>query len=189
MGACGGTAVSKWRSGRHKDRGDCGGTNQGGVAAASRGSCIGGGRHPCGVFWCGASTVAKIDRWGSGLIVEVDVKGRRRVSWDRNKGGVKNFKWVPRACKVLGQGKLGLGLGSNKLAAQLPSSKPSLGPNTTSPKTLELGEGSFKFVAGGPVRTQKEWVQAEKGGMRFLVPPMRPVPQYRWSNDLRFFRG
>ncbi|KAK9987352.1 hypothetical protein SO802_032303 [Lithocarpus litseifolius] len=83
---------------------------------------------------------------GSGLIVEVDVKGRRRVSWDRNKRGVKNFKWVPWACEVLGQGKLGLGLGSNKLAAQLPSSKPSLGPNTTSPETLELGEGSFKFV-------------------------------------------
>ena len=31
---------------------------------------------------------------GSGLIVEVDVKGKRRVSWDGNKGGVKNFKWV-----------------------------------------------------------------------------------------------
>ena len=31
---------------------------------------------------------------GSGLIVEVDVKGRRWVSWDSNKEGVKNFKWV-----------------------------------------------------------------------------------------------
>ena len=40
--------------------------------------------------------------------MEVDVKGRRRVSWDRNKGGVKKFKWVSRACK--------LGLGPNKLA-------------------------------------------------------------------------
>ena len=53
---------------------------------------------------------------GSGLIVQVDVKGRRRVSWDSNKGGVKSFKWVTRACKELGKGKLGLG--SNKLAAQ-----------------------------------------------------------------------
>ena len=70
--------------------------------------------------------------------MEIDVKGRRRVSWDRNKGGIKNFKWVPRACKELGKGKLGLG--SNKLAAQLPSSKPSLGPNTTSPETFEPGE-------------------------------------------------
>ena len=47
--------------------------------------------------------------------MEVDVKGRRRVSWDSNKGGVKNFKWVTRASKELGKGKLGLGF--NKLAA------------------------------------------------------------------------
>ena len=32
---------------------------------------------------------------GSGLIVEVDGKGRRRVSWDRKKGGAQMFKWVP----------------------------------------------------------------------------------------------
>ena len=145
---------------------------------------------------------------GCGLIVEVDVKGRRRVSWDRNKGGVKNFKWVPWACKELGKGKLGLGLGSNKLAAQLPSSKPSLGPNTTSPETFEPGKGSINFVrpissavvhekarespsltltifnmplqvAGGPVRTHNEWFQAEKGGVRFSVPLMSPVPSVK----------
>ena len=52
---------------------------------------------------------------GSGLIVQVDVKGRRRVSWDSNKRGVKSFKWVTRACKELGKGLLGLG--SNELAA------------------------------------------------------------------------
>ncbi|KAL0007798.1 hypothetical protein SO802_009300 [Lithocarpus litseifolius] len=34
---------------------------------------------------------------GSGLIVAVNVKGRRQVSWDSKKGGVKNFKWVSRA--------------------------------------------------------------------------------------------
>ena len=31
---------------------------------------------------------------GSGLIVEVDEKEKRRVSWDSTKEGVKNFKWV-----------------------------------------------------------------------------------------------
>ena len=79
--------------------------------------------------------------------MEIDVKGRRRVSWDRNKGGVKNFKWVTWACKELGKGKLGLGF--NKLVAQLPISKSSLGPNTISPKTFEPGECSNKFV--GPI--------------------------------------
>ena len=81
-----------------------------------------------------------------------------------------------------------MGLGSNKLAAQLPISKSSLGPNAISPKTFEPGEYSNNFVGpifsvvihkkvgesplviptsskmpiqvvGGPVRTQKEWVQ------------------------------
>ena len=118
--------------------------------------------------------------------MEIDVKGRRRVSWDRNKGRVKNFKWATRACKELGKGKLGLG--SNKLVAQLPISKSSLGQNAISPKTFESRECSNNFVgpifsaiihekvgesplvistsskmliqvAGGPVRTQKEWVR------------------------------
>ena len=34
---------------------------------------------------------------GSGLIVEVDMIGRRRVSWDSKKGGVKKSRWVSRA--------------------------------------------------------------------------------------------
>ena len=142
---------------------------------------------------------------GSGLIVEVDEKGRRRVSWDRKKGGVQRFKWVSWAGKVLCKGKLGLG--PNKLAAQLPLSKSSLGPNLTSPTTLEPGEvsmhcGGLIFstdthekdeespwvsptcsvmpvqVAGGPVRTPMIRVQAEMGGSSFSVPlepPMSPV--------------
>ncbi|KAL0012906.1 hypothetical protein SO802_008014 [Lithocarpus litseifolius] len=34
---------------------------------------------------------------GRGLIVEVDVKGRRQVFWDRKKGRVKKLSWVSRA--------------------------------------------------------------------------------------------
>ena len=85
---------------------------------------------------------------GSGLIVQVDVKGRRRVSWDSNKGGVKSFKWVTRACKDLGKGLLGFG--SNELVAQQALS--SLGPRPFNPYTCETGEcsntsvGPFVFV-------------------------------------------
>ena len=141
---------------------------------------------------------------GSGLIVEVDGKGRRRVSWDR-KRGAQMFKWVPRAGKILCKGKLGLG--PNKLVAQLLVSKSTVGLNLTSPTTLELGECSVPCgenlfstnthekdeespwvstkcsvmptqVAGGPVRSSAVWVQAEMGGSSFLVLPeplMSPV--------------
>ena len=124
------------------------------------------------------------------------MKGRRRVSWDRNKGGVKNFRWVSRACKELGKGKLGVG--SNKLAAQQIISKSCLGTITVSPNTFEPGECSYKLVGpipsadiyekvgesplvtstsfgmstqvvGGPVRSQLDWVQAELGGKSFSV--------------------
>ena len=47
--------------------------------------------------------------------MEVDVKGRRRVSWDRKKGGVKKFRWVSWVGKDMCKGKLGLG--PYKLAA------------------------------------------------------------------------
>ena len=33
---------------------------------------------------------------GKGLTVEIDEKGKRRVSWDYNKGGPKCFNWAPR---------------------------------------------------------------------------------------------
>ena len=108
------------------------------------------------------------------------------------------FKWVPWARKILCKGKLGLG--PNKLAAQLPVSKSTLGLNLTSPTTLELGECSVPCgenlfsidthekdgespwvstkcfvmptqVAGGPVRSPAVWVQAEMGGSSFLVLP------------------
>ena len=128
----------------------------------------------------------------------LDVKERRCVAWDRNKGGEKNFKWVSKACKDLGMGKLGVG--SNKLAAQQTVSKSSLGPITFCPKTflprecsnnlvelissanfhVKVGESSLVTptssgmptqVAGGPVRPQKVWVQAENGGKSFSGPP------------------
>ena len=74
--------------------------------------------------------------------MQVDVKGRRRVSWDSNKGGVKSFKWTTRACKDLGKGLLGLG--SNELAAQQTLS--SLGPRLFKPYTCETGECSNTSV-------------------------------------------
>ena len=50
----------------------------------------------------------------SGLIVEVDVIGKRRVSWERKKGRAQKCRWVPRVNKDLCLGKLGVG--PNKLA-------------------------------------------------------------------------
>ena len=130
------------------------------------------------------------------------MKGRRQVSWDRKKGGVKKFKWVSRAGKDLCKGKLGLG--PNKLAAQLSISKSSLGPNTISPITFEPRKCSVNCVrpiisvdthekagespgvsltssempiqvARGPVRSPKVWVQAENGGTSFSMPLVLPM--------------
>ena len=70
--------------------------------------------------------------------------GRRRVSWDRKKGGVKKFRWVSRAGKDLCKGKLGLG--PYKLATQLIVSKSSFALNVTSPTTFEPGDCSVKCV-------------------------------------------
>ena len=57
---------------------------------------------------------------GKGLIVETGEKGKRRVSWDYNKGGPKSFKWVPREAskptvsQSLNPTLAQNGLGSNK---------------------------------------------------------------------------
>ena len=53
------------------------------------------------------------------------------------------FKWLPQARKILCKGKLSLG--PKKLAAQLPISKSTLGPNLTRPTTLEPGECSVPY--------------------------------------------
>ena len=61
------------------------------------------------------SVVGRPHWTGSGLIVEVDVIGKRRVSWERKKGRAQKCRWVPRVNKDLCLGKLGVG--PNKLAA------------------------------------------------------------------------
>ncbi|KAL0010524.1 hypothetical protein SO802_005632 [Lithocarpus litseifolius] len=83
---------------------------------------------------------------GSGLIVEVDVIGRRLVSWVRKKGGVQKYKWVSRVGKESCEGVLGLG--RIKLATQLPvnESETWSGPEVTSPSTFEEGECSIKVA-------------------------------------------
>ena len=81
---------------------------------------------------------------GNGLIVEVDVIGKRQVSWERKKGRAQKCRWVPRVNKNLCLGKLGVG--PNKLAAQIPVNVSCLGPNVISPITIESGEGSVSCV-------------------------------------------
>lgn len=121
--------------------------------------------------------------------MEVDEKGKRRVSWDGAKGGAKNFKWITRACAEIGKSELGLG--TNKVEAQQPLNS-SLGPHTISPTLSELGEcskeseGPIPFarsfekagenlvvlstsfvvptqVAGGLVKPHKAWAEAKNG--------------------------
>ncbi|KAK9988964.1 hypothetical protein SO802_029203 [Lithocarpus litseifolius] len=78
----------------------------------------------------------------SGLFVEVDGIGRRRVSWGRKKGGNQNLRWVSRDEKDQCKGVLGLG--PNKMATQLPINESVFwsGPKGTSPSTFEHGECS-----------------------------------------------
>ncbi|KAL0013503.1 hypothetical protein SO802_000572 [Lithocarpus litseifolius] len=79
---------------------------------------------------------------GSGLVVEVDGIGRRRVFWGRKKGGNQNLRWVSRTEKD--QCKGGLGLGPNNLATHLPNNESVSwsGPVGTSPSAFEHGECS-----------------------------------------------
>ena len=76
--------------------------------------------------------------------MEIDEEGKRRVSWDSTKGGVKNFKWV--AWASIEPGKCKLGLGPNQLLAQQTFSTSSLGLSTTSPNSFEPGECSKDSV-------------------------------------------
>ncbi|KAL0013441.1 hypothetical protein SO802_000510 [Lithocarpus litseifolius] len=79
---------------------------------------------------------------GSGLVVEVDGIGRRRVFWGRKKGGNQNLRWVSRTEKDQCKGVLGLG--PNNLATHLPNNDSASwsGPVGTSPSAFELGECS-----------------------------------------------
>lgn len=95
------------------------------------------------------------------------MKGRRRVSLDRNKGGEKNCRGVSQACKELGEGLLGVG--SNTLAAQQTISKSNSGPTTVSPITFEPGDCSYKLVESLPSADIHE-----KVGESPLVTPTSP---------------
>ena len=97
----------------------------------------------------------------------IEVKGRRRVSLDRNKGGEKNCRGVSRACKELGKGLLGVG--SNTLAAQQTISKSNSGPTTVSPITFEPGDCFYKLVESLPSADIHE-----KVGESPLVTPTSP---------------
>ncbi|KAL0011690.1 hypothetical protein SO802_006798 [Lithocarpus litseifolius] len=79
---------------------------------------------------------------GSGLVVEVDGIGRRRVFWGRKKGGNQNLRWVSRTEKDQCKGVLGLG--PNNLATHLPNNESVSwsGPVGTSPSAFEHGECS-----------------------------------------------
>ena len=67
---------------------------------------------------------------GKGLIVEVGEKGKRRVSWDYNKGGPKSFKWVPRgASKPIVSQSLNPTLAQNGLGSNKFNDGCSLGPS------------------------------------------------------------
>lgn len=83
----------------------------------------------------------------------IEVKGRRRVSLDRNKGGEKNCS----------------GVGSNTLAAQQTISKSNSGPTTVSPITFEPGDCFYKLVESLPSADIHE-----KVGESPLVTPTSP---------------
>ena len=79
---------------------------------------------------------------GKGLTVEVGETGKRRVSWDYNKGGPKCFKWVPQETS---KNKPTVGLSLNPTLAQ-----PCLGSTQStatcfsSPSSYEMGKPSSK---------------------------------------------
>ena len=95
--------------------------------------------------------------------MEICKKGRRQISRDGTKEGVKNFKWVTQACTELGKCKLVFG--PNKLVAQQPFSNSSLGLSTISPNAFEPGECSKDSV--GPILSTHSF---KKVGESPLVP-------------------
>ena len=79
---------------------------------------------------------------GKGLIMEVAENGKRRVSWDKYKGGKTSFKWVSRAVTE----KLSFGLGPKQPVTHCESN---FGPLNTSPCILEAAECSNHIL--GPL--------------------------------------
>ena len=91
----------------------------------------------------GIGSVLRNACWtGKGLTMEVGEKGKRRVSWDYNKGGPKCFKWVPWETS---KNKPTVGLSLNPIFAQ-----PHLGSTQSTatcfsgPSSYEMGEPSSK---------------------------------------------
>ena len=101
---------------------------------------------------------------GRGLVMEVDVIGRRRVFWERKKGGVtkcrgesraaewesvieasKALKWVPKGIKQVVV-KPNMGLGTSPVLTD--SSVCLLNPVYSGPSMFEVGEGSLAGEGG-----------------------------------------
>ena len=118
----------------------------------------------------GKKSDARRSCWsGRGLVVEVDVIGRRRVFWERKKGGgtkcrgdsraaewesiteaSKALKWVPKGIKRA-VGKPYMGLGTSPELTD-----PSVGllnPVFSGPSTFEVGEGSLAGEGGSAQAT------------------------------------
>ncbi|KAF3961444.1 hypothetical protein CMV_013934 [Castanea mollissima] len=127
---------------------------------------------------------------GRGLIIEVDVMGRRRVSWDKKKGREQKQRWVSRAGKEVLQGKLGLGLGPNRREAQRTVSEKCLGPQPINPSSLEPGECSDSWIEPSPPAETLE--KTEKClGVRptGLVTPSQVAGGREWFPKVRAQTG
>ena len=116
-------------------------------------------------------------RWtGKGLIVEVAENGKRRVSWDKYKGGKTAFKWVPRAVTE----KLSVGLGPKQPNTHC---EPILGPLSTSPLILETGECSSSHL--GPLPSTISPNEIEESPTAFTTGLATPEVVLRSDDDER----
>ena len=79
---------------------------------------------------------------GKGLTMVIDEKGKRRVSWDYNRGGPKCFKWAPRETSK-NKPTVGLSL-KPKLAQPCLGSTQLTVASFSSPSSHEMGEPSAK---------------------------------------------
>nr|POE60730.1 hypothetical protein CFP56_53391 [Quercus suber] len=84
-------------------------------------------------------------RWlGSGLIVEVNEFGKRRVSWDGFKRGKQAGRWVPIGSTKVQTSKFGLAPSNQKAqGSQLGNNNSVLGLGLLSPSSFEAGESSL----------------------------------------------
>ena len=109
---------------------------------------------------------------GKGLIIKVGEKGKRRVSWDYNRGGPKSFKWVPRgASKPTVSQSLNPTLAQNGLGSNKSNEACFSGPSTyemgdhsskTSPTPLAHSETSTLSSSGKPDSLLPNVVELER---------------------------